>query len=89
MIQDARDTLTIVPDGKTHKRETPAGGVEIEASWKDLALQIKTKSPSGREVTQRFDIGDDGRLEVVTNFALPRLDDTVEIVTRYDEEKSK
>ena len=88
MISEERDTLTVVTDGKKHKRKTSAGEMESQATWKELTLELKTKGARGGEVTRVFRIGDDGRLEVVTGITFPRGGETIEIVTRYDEARA-
>jgi hypothetical protein len=89
LIPEGQDTLMIVADGKTHKQKTALGEVDIKATWKDLALELTTQEREGRETTRLYRIGDDGRLEVVTELTLPRGGDKVEIVTRYDEVSSE
>jgi hypothetical protein len=87
MIPEGRDTVSVVTDGETHKVKTVLGEAELQATWKDLALEVRAKGPGGREVVRWYRINSDGRLEVVTTFELPRVDEKVEIVMRYDEAK--
>ena len=75
------DTMTVVPDGKIHENTTLVGVTETQASWKDLALEVTTRRPQKPETTRIYRISDEGRLEVVTLFRLPRGKETVEIVT--------
>lgn len=89
LMPQGRDTLTIVTDGKKHKYKTAIGEMEIQGKWKDLALELKTKGDQGREVKRRYQIGHDGRLEIVTELELPHGGDTVDIVMRYDEAKGR
>ncbi len=84
MIYASRDTISIVPDGKKHKRQTLAGEVETRAWWRDFTLEVKTKV-SGREMTRLYRISNEGHLEIVMLIELPRGNETVEIVTVYDE----
>lgn len=85
MIHADRDTITIVPDGKWHRRETPSGDVETRARWIDFALEVKTRRSGGPEITRLHRISDEGRLEIVTFIELPRGNETVEIVSVYDD----
>lgn len=87
MIPEGRDTVSVVPDGETHTVKTVMGNAEVQAKWKDLALEIRTKGPEGREFVRWYRINADGRLEVVTTLQLPRDKEKVEIVLRYDEGK--
>ncbi|MDH3215001.1 MAG: hypothetical protein OEN01_01765 [Candidatus Krumholzibacteria bacterium] len=87
MIYASGDTMTIVPDGKTHKQKTAAGEVEIEARWKDLALEVKIKGSNGAAMTRLYRLSADGRLEMIAFVELPRGNELVEIITVYDEVK--
>ncbi len=84
MIYASRDTISIVPDGKKHKRQTLAGEVETRAWWRDFTLEVKTKV-SGREMTRLYRISNEGHLEIVMLIELPRGNETVEIMTVYDD----
>jgi hypothetical protein len=85
MIYAGGDTITVVADGKKHKRETKAGEVEVRSSWQDLALEVTIKRYEGTEMTRLYRLSNEGRLEVVSLIQLPRGDETIEIVTVYDE----
>ena len=89
MIYASGDTMTIVPDGKQHKRDTLLGEAETKAKWKDFALEVTTKGPQGAEMTRLYRISNEGRLEVVVFVQLPRDNERVEIVTVYDEVKKE
>ena len=91
MIPEGRDSVTVIPDGKEHDRQTPAGVAKIEASWTDVALQVKMTSPMGHEATRLYRINSDGRLEVVTQLPGPPNSNEKprEIVMRYDEAPTK
>lgn len=87
MIPEGRDSVIVIPDGKPHDRQTPAGVAKVEASWTDVALQVKMTSPTGHEATRLYRINSDGRLEVVTQLPAPPNSNEPprEIVMRYDE----
>jgi len=87
MIPEGRDSVVVIPDGKEHERQTPAGVAKVEASWTDVALQVKMTSPTGNEATRLYRINSDGRLEVVTQLPAPPNSNQkpLEIVMRYDE----
>jgi len=91
MIPEGRDSVTVIPDGEEHDRQTPAGVAKVEASWTDVALQVKMTTPTGHEATRLYRINSDGRLEVATQLpASPNSNEKPrEIVMRYDEATSK
>ena len=69
---------------KKHKRQTLAGEVETRAWWRDFTLEVKTKV-SGHEMTRLYRISNEGHLEIVMLIELPRGNETVEIMTVYDD----
>jgi hypothetical protein len=85
MIPEGRDSLTVIPDGTPRERKTPLGVVTMEAEWKDMTLEVKTKGQYGREAKQLYRINADGRLEVVMEIPMPGGGDATQIVMRYDE----
>lgn len=87
MIPEGRDSVTVIPDGKSRDRQTPNGVAKVEATWTDVALQVKMTSPTGHEATRLYRINADGRLEVVTELPAPPNSNEKprEIVMRYDE----
>ena len=91
MIPEGRDSVIVIPDGKEHDRQTPAGVAKVEASWTDVALQVKMTTPTGHEATRLYRINSDGRLEVVTQLPPPpnTNEKPREIVMRYDEAPAK
>jgi len=86
MAPEGRDTLTVIPDGTKREKKTPMGTVTMEARWDEVTLEVRTKGAEGREAKRLYRINAEGRLEIVTEMSMPRGDEKVQIVLRYDEE---
>lgn len=77
--------LTVYPDGRTIRRETPSGGTfSMEARWKDGKLVIERRMGRGMTMVQSVYLSDDGQqLYVKTTIESSRMG-SVQIRRVYD-----